>query len=50
MLSTFFLDATGRAMTDSQDTPLAAHKEDTAIVFGADVYIQRPLEVLPTGW
>ena len=36
-------------MTESQDTPVAIHKEEWRLIFAADCYIQRPLEVLPKG-
>ena len=44
------LDSQGADLTTHQDTPVAAYRQDTYVVFNVDVHIQKTLDSLPPGW
>jgi len=39
----------GLDVTDVQNTPISTVRHDTHILFGVDVYLQKPIEFLPPG-
>ncbi|KAK3092632.1 hypothetical protein FSP39_005182 [Pinctada imbricata] len=43
-------DSAGTDLTTSQDTPVAAHKEEQYVKFSDDVHIQKSLDSLPMGF
>ena len=42
-------DSQGADLTTHQDTPVAAYRQDTYVVFNVDVHIQKTLDSLPPG-
>ena len=49
IISCFPTDRNGADFTTHQDTPVAAYRQDTYVVFNVDVHIQKTLDSLPPG-
>ena len=47
--SNYSTDRNGADFTTHQDTPVAAYRQDTYVVFNVDVHIQKTLDSLPPG-
>lgn len=49
-ISVYVKDSQGADFTTHQDTPVAAYRQDTYVVFNVDVHIQKTLDSLPPGY